>query len=152
MLCAPRHFSLSCVPVFRLGSDATISFVKSVRYLRVQLTSNMLVGDYILRQVRFFYGTGNKLKYRFSTCSSVVKNTLFRSYCTSFYASNLWCNYRSDTSRKLRAAYNDLYRILHNIPRYVGARECQVSAHVSTLFLCFHRKIFVFVCFSVLAF
>ena len=77
MLCAPRYFSLSCMPVLRLGSDATISFVNSVRYLGVQLNSNLFDDDDILRQVRFLYGTGNKLKYRFSKCSSVVKNTSF---------------------------------------------------------------------------
>ena len=43
MLCAPRHFSLSCMPV--LGSDANISFVKSVRYLAVELNSNLLDDD-----------------------------------------------------------------------------------------------------------
>ena len=68
---------------------AFISFVNSVRYLGVQLNSNLFDDDDILRQVRFLYGTGNKLKYRFSKCSSVVKNTLFRSYCTSFYASTV---------------------------------------------------------------
>ena len=133
------------MPVLRLGSDATISFVNSVRYLGVQLNSNLFDDDDILRRVRFLYGTGNKLKYRFSKCSSVVKNTLFRSYCTSFYASNLWCNYRSDTFRKLRVAYNDSYRILHNLPRYVSARECQVSAHVTTFSALIRKSLFSFV-------
>ena len=102
MLCAPpRHFSLSCMPVLTLGSNPIISFVKLVRYLGIQLTSNLLEDDNTLRQVRFLCGTANKLKYRFSKCSSVVKNTLFCSYCTRFDGSNLWCNYRSDTFRKL---------------------------------------------------
>ena len=59
--------------VLRLGSDATISFVKSVRYLGVQLNSDLLDDDDIVRQLRFIYGTGSKLKYRFSKCSFVVK-------------------------------------------------------------------------------
>ena len=137
---------LSCMPVLRLGSDATISFVKSVTYLGVQLNSNLLDDDDILWQVKFLYGTGNKLKYRFSKCSFVVKNTLFRSYCTSFYASNLWCNYRSDTFRKLHVAYTDSYRILlHNIPRYVSAQECKVSAHVTTFYAFIRKSLFSFV-------
>ena len=65
MLCAPRHFSLSCMPVLRFGSDATISFIKSVRYSGVQLNSSLLDDDDILGQVRFLYSTGNKLKYHF---------------------------------------------------------------------------------------
>ena len=52
-----------------------------------------------------------------------------------FLCENLWCDYRSDTFRKLRVAYNDSYRILHNLCRYVSARECQVSAHVTTSLL-----------------
>ena len=50
MLSAPRYFSLSCMPVFRLGSDATISVVNLVRYLGVQLNSNLFDDDDILRQ------------------------------------------------------------------------------------------------------
>ena len=64
------------------GGDAiTISFVNSMRYLWVQLNSNLLDDDDILRQVGFLHGrpTGNKLKHRSSKCSSAVKNTLFRS-------------------------------------------------------------------------
>ena len=48
MLCAPRHFSLSCMPVPRFDSGATISFVNSVRYLGVQLNSNLFDDDDIL--------------------------------------------------------------------------------------------------------
>ena len=57
----------------------------------------------------------------------------------------LWCNYRSDTFRKLRVAYNDSYRILHNLPRYVSARECQVSAHVTTFSALIRKSFFSFV-------
>ena len=76
MLCALRHFSFFCMPVFWLGSDAAINFVYSVRYLGVRLNSNLLDDDDILRQVRFLHGAGNTLKYHFSKCSSVVENRL----------------------------------------------------------------------------
>ena len=58
----------------------------------------------------------------------------------------MWCNYRSDTFRKLHVAYNDLYRILHNLPRYVSARACQVSAHVpvTTLSALIGKSLFSF--------
>ena len=128
------------------GLPEEIKSVDEARYVdEAILNSNLFDDDDILRQVRFLYGTGNKLKYRFSKCSSVVKITLFRSYCTSFYASNLWCNYRSDTFRKLRVAYNDSYRILHDLPRYVSARECQVSAHVTTFSALIRKSLFSFV-------
>ena len=55
-------------------------------------------------------------------CSRVVKNHLFRSYCTSFYSSQLWCKYSKSPMYRLRVAYNDSYRIFHNLPRWTSAR------------------------------
>ena len=41
-------------------------------------------------------------------CSDHVKCTLFRSFCTSLYTCQLWCNYKSESIRKLFVAYNNV--------------------------------------------
>ena len=80
MLFTPNHFNLSCKsPVLTLGKQR-IYFVDSVKYLGVCLSNSLLDDDDILRLVRSVYGAGNKLKYRFSKCSTRVKNTLYCCY------------------------------------------------------------------------
>ena len=41
----------------------------------------------IQRQMRYQYCAANKLRASFSRCANAVKNVLFRSFCTSMYAS-----------------------------------------------------------------
>ena len=58
------------------------------------LLENSLKDDIdINRQVRSFYYAANKLKARFSKCSTFVKNVLFRSFCYDMYARQLWSSY-----------------------------------------------------------
>ena len=56
-------------------------------------------------------------------CSDHVKcrPTLFRSFCTSLYTCQLWCIYKSEIIRKLYVAYNNVFRLLCNEPRYCSA-------------------------------
>ena len=51
-------------------------------------------------------------------CTPVVKLSLFRTYCSPLYTSQLWWNYKLSSIRKLYVAYNNGLRILLNIPRY----------------------------------
>ena len=116
MLFTLNHFNLSCkLPVLTLGKRR-VYFVDSVKYLGVCLGNSFQDDDDILKLVRSVYGAGNKLKYRFSKCSTRVKNTLYCCYCMNLYGCQLWCKFRSGTLNRLRIAYNDSYRILHNIP------------------------------------
>ena len=63
------------------------------------------------------------------TCS---KNTLFRAYCMPMYACQLWSKYTQTSMKRLRAAYNNAYRIMHYIPRNASVRPHQVSHCVRT--------------------
>ena len=81
----PRKFQLFGCPTPTLNHNK-IRFVNSVKYLGVYLSKlSTLNDDDIARQVRC---CANMLKYRFYRCSRIVKN-LFRSYCTSFYSSQM---------------------------------------------------------------
>ena len=88
--------------------------------------------DDIQRQVRSLYCAANKLRGTFDQCSSAVKNTLFRSYCMPMYACQLWSKYTQTSMKRLRAAYNNAYRIMHYLPRNVSVRPHQVSHCVTT--------------------
>jgi len=69
----------------------------------------------------------NKLGGTFDQCSPAVKNTLFRAYCMPVYACQLWTKYTKTSMKRLRAAYNSAYRIMHYIPRNVSVRPHQVN-------------------------
>ena len=48
------------------------------------------------------------------------------------FSAHLWCNYLKSSSNKIRVAYNNAFRLLHGIPRYVSARLCQIYANIPT--------------------
>jgi len=88
--------------------------------------------DDIQRQVKSLYCATNKLRGTFDQCSTAVKNTLFCAYCSPMYACQLWSKYTQTSMKRLRAAYNNVYRIMHYIPRNVSVRPQQVSHCVRT--------------------
>ena len=57
----------------------------------------------------------------FLKCSVAAKNTLFRTHCSCFYASQFRCNFKSENFRKLRVAYDDSYRIMIPIVGYISS-------------------------------
>ena len=52
---------------------------------------------------------------------------MFKSYCSSLYTSSLWCNYRSESLRKLCVAYNNVFRKITFLPR-----DCSASLMFAT--------------------
>jgi len=88
--------------------------------------------DDIQRPVKSLFCAANKLRGTFDQCTPAVKNTLFRAYCMPMYACQLWRKYTQTSMKRLRAAYNIAYRIMHYIPRNVSVRPHQVSHCVTT--------------------
>ena len=143
MLFAPKNFNLSSSPKL-LMDNSEISFIQSVKYLGLHISSDLTDDIDIQRQVKSLYCSLNKLKQQFSKCSLKVKNYLFKHFCMPFYGSHLWCNYRKYNFSRLRVAYNDSYRILHHIPRCVSARNHQVQLNIDTLDALIRKYIFSF--------
>jgi len=93
--------------------------VKSVshyKYLEIVLDIELSDNTYIQRQLQYQYYAVNKLRASFSRYWNAVKNVVFRSFCTSMYASQLWCDFRTAYIHRLRAAYNFSCRALYNLP------------------------------------
>ena len=114
----PRKFQLFRCPTLILNRNK-IRFVDSVKCLGVYLSSTL--NDDIARQVRNMCCSANMLEYQFYGYYRIVKNNLSRPYCTSFYSSQLWCTHSKNVIYWLHVAYNDSYRILHNLPRWTSA-------------------------------
>ena len=68
-------------------------------------------------QVRSIYCRGNILIKKFRHCSDDVKIKLFKSYCSSFYGSNLWCSFYDYNRQKLVVAYKQIFRSFFNCKR-----------------------------------
>ena len=81
------------------------------------LISNTLRDDKdILRQCQQLYARGNMLLWKFYMCSTEVKLTLLRTFCSPIYTAQLWWNYTVASTHKLHVAYNNVFRLLLNQP------------------------------------
>ena len=54
-------------------------------------------------------------------CSPVVKATLFRTFCSNMYCSQLWRDFKSCSIRKLIVGYNHSFRYIMNYHRNCSA-------------------------------
>ena len=94
--------------------------------------SNTLRDDKdVLRQCRQIYARGNTLLRKFYICSTEVKLTLVNTFCYPVYTAQLWWNYTVASIHKLHVAYNNVFRLLLNQPKYCSASTMFVEYHVS---------------------
>ena len=144
-----RDFRLSCSPKAYLG-ESNIQFKKETKYLGVCLNDHLTDDDDINRQTRFLYGISNKLASCFKKCSAKVKNILFQSHCMSFYACQLWCKFRMSSLNRIRVAFNDAYRLIHQIPRWISVRHDMVFEGITTFDAILRKSMFAFIhrCFN----
>ena len=73
-----------------------------------------------------------------------VKNTLFRSFCTSLYTCELWWQYRSESLRKLCVAYNNVFRFVCSEPRNCSASHMFVSRGLPTCNMLIRKSIYFY--------
>ena len=67
---------------------------------------------------------------KFSMCSHDVKIHLFQTYCSPMYTAQLWWSYNKSSIKKLYIAYNNVFRMLHRLPRDCSASAMFVNSHV----------------------
>ena len=95
----------------------SIMEVPFVKYLGHVISADMKDDLDIMRQCRQLYAQGNALARRFHMCSDNVKVTIFRSYCSSLYTSQLSWKYKFSSIKKLYVAYNNAFRMLFRLSR-----------------------------------
>ena len=100
---------------------------KSRRKLNILdiLCSDLSDDEDMMRQRHHLYAQGNVISRSFHMCSIAVKNTskLFRTFCTPMYTCHLWWNYTAQSFHKLKVAFNNAFRMMHNLPTYCSASE-----------------------------
>ena len=105
---------------------------------------DVLALDYNYPSHILIYAQGNALLRKFFMYTESVKITLFRSFCTSLYTCELWCQYRSESLRKLCVAYNNVFRFLCREPRNCSASHMFVSRGLPTCNMLIRKSIYAF--------
>ena len=70
------------------------------------------------------------LLQKFYMCSTEVKLTLLKTFCSPMYTAQLWWNYTVASIHTLHVAYNNVFRLLQNQPKYCNASTVFVEYHV----------------------
>ena len=131
MICRSKSMSNVTFPSFVINGEV-IAEVLEFKYLGHYLCANQKDDRDILRQCQFLYAQGNMLIRKFYMCTDQVKVELFKSFCSSFYTSQLWWNYTKLSLKKLHVAYNNAFRMLFNLPRDCSASGMFVSNRVNS--------------------
>ena len=93
-----------------------LKYVDNTKYLGITFCKTLKDDKDMIRQMRLLYAKSNKLLRIFSNCTTDVKLVLFDSYCTSSYCPFLWTDYTKRIISKLRAAFNNAFRKIFNLP------------------------------------
>ena len=87
------------------------------------------------------YTKSNRLLRLFHCCSTDVKLTLSRSYCTCFYCPFLWTHYKKFTHSKLRVAYNNVYRRILKLPPRSSASTMYAVNHIVSFEIIVRKRV-----------
>ena len=122
MCIRPKNFKCSFEPIVLL-SGTKLKFVDCYKYLGVFICCDQSDDTAIDYQRRNLYNRGNMLIRNFKHCNDSVKCQLFLSFCTSFYCAPLWLRYKKESLRRLKVAYNRIFRILLKLEHRISMSE-----------------------------
>ena len=72
------------------------------------------------------------------------ENVHFCSFCTSLYASQLWCNFRKSCMQRLRVGCNFRCRALCNLPWTASVSSHQVQCNIPTFEALLRKNVYLF--------
>lgn len=130
MCILPKALKDLRVPNVKL-KDSNLKWVETKKYLGVLFTSDTKDNKDVQREVCNIYRRGNIMVRKFRNCNVNIKLDLFRSYCSQFYCSALWCNYAKESMNKLKVAYNNTFRALFNIRGYASMSTIFVNVGIN---------------------
>ena len=90
------------------------------------------------------YCRSNRLVRLFSKCSKSSLLELCRRFCTVFYCSYFWTNYKKTTLSKIRVAYHNVhvYRKILGVPKRGSASTMFVSNNILNFEALIRKSIF----------
>ena len=137
----PKCMQSKVVQELTLSSSA-LRVVNQHNYLGVTLCTDMSDDLSLEKQCKSLYARGNLILRHFRKCSDDVRILLFNSYCTAFYGSSLWYNFKSESFRRLKTAYNRIFRLFFNIKGIVSVSQCLVKLNLNPFAVILRKSIF----------
>ena len=134
----PKQYKFS-LPLLFMNS-LPILYADFNKYLGFIFTSNNCENSDILKQMRMLYCRSNCLVRLFNKYSKPVLLELCRCFCTVFYCSYFFTQYKKTTFSKIRVAYNNVYRKILGVSRRASASGMFVSNDIPN-FEVFLRKL-----------
>ena len=92
MIFTPRNYKRFIPPLYL--NKLPVLYTDSIKCLGYTFYSNNCDDNDMLKQMRMLYCRSNRLVRLFSKCSKPVLLELRRSFCTEFYCSYFWTNYK----------------------------------------------------------
>ena len=136
LFCSNRYKQSTPSNVFLNGVH--VHFFDQVKYLGVLLNASLKDDDNIQRQVKSLYCAANKLRGTFTAsttfgqCSPAEKTFISCLLHANVCLPTVEQLHTQASMKRLRAAYNNTYRIMHCIPRNASVRPHQVNHRVKT--------------------
>lgn len=125
-------------PLFLNGTP--LERVDRFKYLGHVVTPCLRDDADIERERRALSVRANMVIRRFARCSTEVKLTLFRAYCTSLYTCALWTDYTLKAYSALRVQFNNAFRMLLGLPRFCSASTMFAEAHVDCFYATMRKR------------
>ena len=129
MLFDTRKYGANC-EVF-LGGKPLV-YVDNYKYLGHIIDNKLSDEADMNSKIGQLYGRSNILIRKFYFCTTEVKNRLFSTFCNNLYLSYLWVNSRKSVFQSVKVAFNNAYRILHNLDRRCSASGMFVNNGVQS--------------------
>ena len=127
MIRRSKILKTAVIPPFKLSNEI-LNEVAEAKYLGYYLTADGKDDRDMTRACRQLYAQGNSLIRKFHMCTEKVKIKLFTTYCSQFYCAHLW-QFRDFEKyyRKVKVAYNNVFRFFLRLPRDAEGRPCSAS-------------------------
>ena len=126
-------------------NDHLLKYVDVYKYLGHNIDNKLNDETDMKSKERSLYGRSNQLIRKFYFCSNRVKNHLFSSYCSNMYLCVLWVKYRVSAIRSLTVAFNNSFRILHNLSRRCSASGMFVNSGVRSYPEMYRKSVLSFI-------
>ena len=145
MCVKPKCFK-QLVPPEILLNGKPLKYVHRQKYLGIIVDEDQRDDCDMNNQLRNLYARGNLIIKNFKNCSVEIKCLLFKAYCTNIYCCQLWHSFNKESLRRLKVAYNRIFRILFGLEHRTSMSAAFIEHDVAHFNVLLRKTIYGFKC------